>query len=1096
MSDADQEAVARHLSACALCLATLAALDDQTDQVLVGLRQPPPADTFAHEPERQRLEAAARAIVPPAYRLTSARRAIETWEEFRPRQLGPYALLERLGRGGMGVVYRARHVGLNRVVALKLLLAGPLASAADVQRFRHEAEAAATLDHPHIVPIYEVGEHDGQPYFAMKLVEGRSLAAALAGGRWAAGAGGQERRAAALLAAVARATHHAHQHGLLHRDLKPANILLGRDGRPQVTDFGLAKRLHGGPGLTQTHAVVGTPSYMAPEQARAEKGLTTAADVYSLGAVLYELLTGRPPFQAETPLEVIAQVAQREPAHPRALDPRLDADLATVCLKCLQKEPARRYGSAEALAEDLERWLAGEPIRARPVGAWERGWRWARRRPAVAAVYGLAGLVLVLLGVGGGVGWLWQRSEEANARLAGEKRQSEEARREAEQARARLAEVSYFHDVGLAHREWQDTEIARAHQLLENCPPERRGWEWRYVYRLCHAELFSLNGHTAAVCSVAFSKDGRRIASASGDRTIRIWDVITGEEALVLRGHTEGVNSVAFSPDGDFLASGSYDKTVRVWDAATGKQLQSCAGHRGIVRSVCFSPDGTKLASASDDKDDKTVRVWDPRTGRELVVLDGFSLTVYSVCFSPDGRFLAVASTHARRAEVKVWDFQSGTYERSIRHADDINAVAFSPDGRRLAGASNDKTVRVWDVATGREALTLWGHQAQVNSVTFSPDGTLLASGSADKTVRVWDAATGQERACHRGHGKGIEGVAFGPDGQLLASTSGDGTVKVWRPAADDRFAVLRGHDSFVGEVRVSADSRAIVSASPDGTIRLWDVDSQTQRIAIRAHDAGVGSVDISPDGRRLVSGGEDRLVKVWDAKTGAQLLSLAGHTAPVQVVAYSPTGTRLASASGSFDGGSNLTPGEAKVWDADTGRLLFTVAGTAEGFNCVAFSPDGKRLACGGGGVVALVDAQTGEQRLSIRAHDDSVVGLAFSPDGRRLASASYDKTVKVWDATDGTPLVTFRGHTQRVTCVAFSPDGRRLASGSDDQTVRVFAASGGDEALCLKGHLGPVHSLAFSPDGQFLVSGGWDHVLRVWDARPLPEQAPPRAP
>jgi WD40 repeat protein len=236
------------------------------------------------------------------------------------------------------------------------------------------------------------------------------------------------------------------------------------------------------------------------------------------------------------------------------------------------------------------------------------------------------------------------------------------------------------------------------------------------------------------------------------------------------------------------------------------------------------------------------------------------------------------------------------------------------------------------------------------------------------------------------------------------------------------------------------------------------------QRIAIRAHDAGVGSVDISPDGRRLVSGGEHRLVKVWDATTGAQVLELAGHTAPVQVVAYSPAGTRIASASGSFDGGAGLTPGEAKVWEADSGRLLFTVAGTAKGFNCVAFSPDGKRLACGGGGVVALVDAQTGEQLLSIRAHDDSVVGLAFSPDGRGLASASYDKTVKVWDVADGTPLVTFRGHTQRVTCVAFSPDGRRLASGSDDQTVRVFAATSGDEALSLKGHLGPVHSLAFS--------------------------------
>jgi WD40 repeat protein len=997
----------------------------------------------------------------------------------RPPVIAGYEILEELGRGGMGVVYKARQTGLNRLVALKMILAGGYAGAEQLARFRTEAEAIASLQHPNIVQIHEVGEAEGKPYFALEFLEGGSLDGHLRGTPL------PPKEAARLVEVLAGAVHAAHRRQIVHRDLKPANILLTADGTPKVADFGLAKRL-GEAGQTHSGAVMGTPSYMAPEQADGQsKEVGLAADVYALGAILYDCLTGRPPFKAASALDTLLQVVNEEPVPPRRLQPKLPIDLETVCLKCLRKEPAARYASAAELAEDLRRFRAGEPVKARPVGRLARGLRWVRRYPAAATAYGLATLVLVLGGLGGGAAWLWHRSEQAREQLAGEKQRSEAARQEAEAARTRLADVSYLHQIGLAHREWQEAEVARAEQLLESCPPERRGWEWHYVHRLCHADLLTRTGNSGL--GVAFSPDGRRLANGSRDHMIQIWDARTGRELTSCKGHSSTVGSVMFSPDGLSLASASADGTTRVWDARTGRELFALQ-HNEHVRKAVFSPSGRFIATGSGRE---TVKLWDAHNGQEVRTFNGLTGEVKGVAFSPDGRQLAGwggagKSDISGQGEVKLWDRQTGREVLSIGHTANLTDVAFSPDGRRLAGASTDRTVRVWDAQTGRPLFTVSGHTDRVIAVTFSPDGTYLASAGSDQSVRDWDAATGQEVVCHKGHIGYVNSVAFSPDGRRLASASSDGTVKVWRTTADPRTACLAGHTRMIAEVKVSPDGRTLASSGSDGTIRLWDLAARRQVLCIPAHPSGVDSVAFGPDGKRLVSSGKDRLVKVWEVKTGKEVLSWTGD--PVWSVAFSPDGSRLASASsGYYDKQGRLLPGNAKLWDARTGKELFTLPGGPHGFMSLAFSPDGKRLACGGDRNVVVWDVETGEQQLSFQAHTDLVVGVAFSPDGQRLASASYDKTVKVWDAASGKPIYTFDGHTARVTCVAFSPDGKRLASGGDDQTIRIIVASIGEEALSLKGTLGPVHSLAFSPDGHLLVSGGWDSLLRVWDARPL---------
>jgi WD40 repeat protein/serine/threonine protein kinase len=1047
--------------------------------------------------------------------------------------IGPYKLLQQLGEGGMGTVFMAEQAHpVQRKVALKVIKAG-MDSRQVIARFEAERQALALMDHVNIARVFDAGAAEaGRPYFVMELVHGVPITRYCDDNRLT------PRQRLELFVPVCQAIQHAHQKGVIHRDVKPSNVLVTLyDGKPvpKVIDFGVAKateqKLTEQTLFTQYGTLVGTLEYMSPEQAEMSAlGVDTRSDIYSLGVLLYELLTGSTPLthkrvkeaayaevlrlikEEEPPRpstrlsdsgETLASISANRHTEPAKLAKLVKGELDWIVMKALDKDRNRRYETASAFAGDVQRYLQDEPVLACPPSAMYRFRKFARRnKAALATVSVMALAVLVAAGslAVSNVRISQEAQEKANAlaaaraseqdakiqeRLAKTNADNAEMERRAALAQEKLAKQQeltarrryYAAQMNLSHQAWEAGNPARVLELLQGQRPrldqeDLRSFEWYYLWRLCQRNCrLTLHGHENAVFAVAFCPDGKILASASWDGTARLWDVTTGKAQATLR-RPGALWALAVSRDGKTLATTGQRELVTLWDVATGQER--CLGAPSGFAGLALTRDGKTVAAAGA----RLIKLWDVATGHEQATLRGDREEGFpSVAFSPDGKTVAAGTSEK---SVRLWTADGGKWRQGAAlkgHEGWVRSVAFSPDGKTLAAGSG-WSAKLWDVATGKQRATLQGHKGTVESVTFSPDGKTLATGSEDRTVRLWDVATGQERA-QQAHLGPVYSVAFSPDGKALASGSGDGAVKVW-DLAPVQDADTLPHTGAVHVLAFTPDGKTLLA---DPT-QVWDV-ATGKRVTPFKHITAEQLWAFSPDRRILASPGLDQTVKIWDLATGKERA-----TFPVQMevvaVAFSPDGKTLATWRPWYGGVM------VKLWDVATGQargILTTPEGGGDvSVLGVAFSPDGKTLAAGlQFHSVKVWDVATGRLKLHIRQDTRGLVcvpSVLFSPDGKTLAAGTDIGTVRLWDAETGQLRASLKGHTNAIRSLAFSPDGKTLASGSDDTTAKLWDVATGQERLTLKGHKAARGSVAFAPDGNTLATASADGTVKLWRA------------
>jgi WD40 repeat protein/serine/threonine protein kinase len=1062
---------------------------------------------------------------------------LEQTEEYRvtPFPIIPgYEILEELGRGGMGVVYEARQHRPDRRVALKILLPELRGLPEKMARFRTEANAVARLHHPNIVQIFEVGEVHGLPFLSLELVEGGSLADKL-GKPWLA------LEAVGLVEQLARALQYAHERGIVHRDLKPANILLGKsetrnpksakgplksasdlgfrnsDFVPKVTDFGLAKLMDEENGnnawKTQVGVVLGTPPYMAPEQAAGRtQEIGPATDVHALGMILYEMLTGRPPFRAASMLETLEQVKTKTPTPPTQLLPKKDAKLDAICLRCLEKDPKRRFSSAAALAEDLSRYRSSFISASRRTHV---------KRPTVVALQTILAIISTL----GSVLTVWQVFQAEHGKRAGETRlapKDDQLVVDHSQLTSRYGErdtaVSTDRSPLTSHpssiswlalnrgfRCLEEGNIAQGMLCLARSI-QQASPEDRPLQHLARANLVAwqtqLNAlhwafhHGGPVEIVGIGADGKtaftlcHVRSSPSDQhaELHLRDCETGKqigEPILPKGP---IACATLSPDGRAVIFAGPDGLAQLWDVKAGRPIGPPLHHEGAVTCVAFSPKEQKVLTTSADG---AARLWDAQTGRLIGSPLQHLGEVTTGAFSPDGALIVTASLDGN---VRIWDastFQSKGF--FMKHDGPVRALAFSPNGRILLTGSDDRSGRLWDTATGRMIGKPFVHADRVVAVAFSPDGMSLATGSADRTARLRETATGKPIGSAMQHSSAVKSVQFSSDGHLLLATCADFSAQLWDTGTTQPLGRPLSEPEKVTTAVLSPDGRRILTGSQEGTCKLWDIARGLLLNGALQHRARVSAAQFSPDGRTLLTASWDWTARLWDARTGQPIGQPLQHNSTVQAAAFSPDGRRVITGAGALDR-------SARIWDVRTGELACPPLLHPCGVVAVAFSPNGNfAVTVGTDHGVRLWNGNNGQPLRPPLLHQGEVQALAVSPDGKMILTGCSDGAARLWDAETGALKSEPIRHPASVQAVAFSPNGRQFVTGCQDGKARLWNAATAASVAELT-HGDKVNIVAFSADGRWILTAGQtngafnDHrasgishdpgAVRLWDA------------
>jgi WD40 repeat protein/predicted Ser/Thr protein kinase len=1016
------------------------------------------------------------------------------------RDLGGVTIVRMLAEGGMGRVYEGRQQAPARAVAVKVLRDG-LAGDATMRRFEQEAHLLARLRHPHIAQVYTLGtcRHGGGavPFFVMELVEG-----ALPIDRFVRDRGIPVRERVALTRCVAAAVAYGHRMGIVHRDLKPGNILVGGDGEPKVIDFGVARSTDADRALTtlQTEAgqLVGTLRYMSPEQFDADGSrIGPPTDVYAIGLVLHELLAGELPYEVRgKPIVVAARIIrEQEPQAMGAICRALRAEagidamhtrqLAAIVEKCLQKQPTDRYGTADALEADLARWLAGEPVLARPATPPERLVRWVERHRLLAAA---AAMVCVAF-----LAAAFSSSRARHQELL------------VERHRAGEREEAYYSAVQRAAAAADRRNIPIAASLLERARSldavSGRPIELDCLAARLDDSVAVLAGHDAIVRAVAAAPAGDRLVTGDDDGVARIWtsDEQAGyRESHRLDGHDAAIWSVAVSPDGSRVATAAEDGTALVRDAGDGRIVCRLAGHGGAIYGLAFAADGQVVATASSDG---TIGLWETERGTRRRVFTprwrpgAHDRNVYGVAFTSSGDRLAAACGDG---VIRLWKTETGETLADLQgHSRRVFAVRFSADDRWLASASEDGTARLWEMETSANTGTL-RHPLRVNGVSWTADGSRLATVSADGILRLWNPTSGRvERECV-GHREGIWSVARLSDDRFVTA-SADGTARVWDAAGGNEPVMPCGGDDGVGVrgVACAADGRLAATATGQGRVRLWDLDACLISGDLPAVRGRVNAVDFSAAGGLLAAACGDGSVRVYASEDGTERARFAAHSGPAFAAVFSPDGQWIASAGAERPEVARKDVGRTEA-GSETGMVRIHRATPGDNphelklphparAHAAAWSPDGRRLATAcADRLVREWDVTTGTLLGSFRGHSDDVNWVAWSRDGSRVVSASSDGTVRLWRPADGWSSSPLTGPVGQVWEVAFSPDGSRVAGVGADGSLHLWQAESCRHLLSLDGHDGPLWSVAFAPDGTRILTGSDDGTARIWGVSP----------